>query len=226
MKYEISKRGIYQYVPVYNCTNQYILVCTSISIFEYVHTGTYMVCMWNGSLTCSGAPCVPGVIPLTWLSGAFIPSTPRFVANLHTFVISVHTITYCVCYSTYQYIPLHTTHTPFFGSRIPLLSSHRILTASRRTATVYPWKTVGMPVQSSSLPVICAHHMDVCQKTLPTKKALMIFATPWFSSVPLKCLICPSKGRWKMLEWSSCMNHPLHPVCTWLLHRTWLAESP
>ena len=48
-------------------------------------------------------------------------------------------------------------------------------------------------------------------KNIRTKTALMTFkfATTWFSSVPLKCLTCPSKGAWKMLKWSSCMSHPL-----------------
>jgi hypothetical protein len=50
--------------------------------------------------------------------------------------------------------------------------------------------------------------------------SLMTFC---YTSVPLKCLIFPSKGPWKMLEWSSCMNHPQHPVCTWLLFRIWSA---
>ncbi len=60
--------------------------------------------------------------------------------------------------------------------------------------------------------------------------AIHTFATLWFSSVPLRCLICPSKVPWKMLEWSRCTNHPLHSVCAWLLAcllpRTWSAESP
>jgi hypothetical protein len=91
---------------------------------------------------------------------------------------------------------------------------------------VYPWMTVGMPVLSSSSLAICARHMVVCRKTLPTNTALMTFATHWYSSAPLRCLICLSKVPWKMQEWSSCTNHPLHPVCTWLLLRTWSAESP
>jgi hypothetical protein len=91
---------------------------------------------------------------------------------------------------------------------------------------VYPWMTVGMPVPSSTSLAICAQHMAVCRKTLPTNTALMTFATHWYSSAPLRCWICLSKVPWKMLEWSSCTNHPLHPVCTWLLLRTWSAESP
>jgi hypothetical protein len=70
---------------------------------------------------------------------------------------------------------------------LPFWSSHHILTASRRNAIVYPWMTVGMPVPSSTSLAICAQHMAVCRKTLPTNTALMTFATHWYSSAPLRC---------------------------------------
>ena len=147
----------------------------------------------------------------------------------HTVSYLAHVSTYCYIPTMSKYIQVYTsTYWSYniFGSRIPLWSSRHILTASRRTATVYPWMTVGMPVPSSSSLAICARHMVVCRKTLPTNTALMTFATHWYSSAHLRCLICLSKVPWKMLEWSSCTNHPLHPVCTWLLLRTWSAESP
>jgi hypothetical protein len=63
-------------------------------------------------------------------------------------------------------------------------------------------------------------------RTLPTKPAQMIQHTALFSSVPLKRLICLSKGLWRTLEWPSCMNRPPLPVSTWLLQPTWRAGSP
>ena len=39
-------------------------------------------------------------------------------------------------------------------------------------------------------------------------------------------LTCQLRGLWRTRGWSSCMNHPQHPVCTWLQRRTWWAECP
>ncbi len=44
MKHEICKSGTNQYEMVCTSTYYYILVYTSISKYEQVHTGTYMVC--------------------------------------------------------------------------------------------------------------------------------------------------------------------------------------
>ena len=56
----------------------------------------------------------------------------------------------------------------------------------------------------------------------------MTFDTPWFSSVPLKSSSCQSRGLWRTLEWSSCMNlnHSQLPASTWLVSRIWWAQSP
>ncbi len=50
--------------------------------------------------------------------------------------------------------------------------------------------------------------------------------TTWYFSAHLRSSHCPSRGQWRMLGWSSCTNHPLHSVSTWLLSRTWWAGSP
>ncbi len=82
---------------------------------------------------------------------------------------------------------------------------------------MFPWKTVGMPVSSFSSLAFCVRRMAGCLKTKHTKLALMTVYTTWFSSVPLKSSNCLSRGLWRTLEWSSCMNRPLHPSSTWLM---------
>ena len=54
----------------------------------------------------------------------------------------------------------------------------------------------------------------------------MISCTVLYSSTPLRSWICPSRDQWRNQGWSSCTNHPQHRVCTWLLQKTWWAESP
>ena len=55
--------------------------------------------------------------------------------------------------------------------RIQLLWFLRFPTALRRIATLFPWKTVGMPVHSSTSHVFCVQRMGDCRKTKPTKRA-------------------------------------------------------
>jgi hypothetical protein len=81
--------------------------------------------------------------------------------------------------------------------RIPLSCSRRFLTALRMIATMFPWRTVDMPVPSSSSHVFWVQRMGACRKTEPTNLALMILNAPWFSSVPLKSLTCQLKGLWR-----------------------------
>ena len=85
--------------------------------------------------------------------------------------------------------------------RIQLLWSLRFPTALRRIATLFPWKTVGMPVHSSTSHVFCVQRMGDCRKTEPTKKGLMTLNAPSFSSVPLKSSRCLSRGLWRTLGW-------------------------
>ena len=85
--------------------------------------------------------------------------------------------------------------------RIQLLWSLRFPTALRRIATLFPWKTVGLPVHSSTSHVFCVQRMGDCRKTEPTKKGLMTLNAPWFSSVHLKSSRCPSRGLWRTLGW-------------------------
>ena len=79
---------------------------------------------------------------------------------------------------------------PLHVCRIPLSLSLRFRTALRRIATMFPWRTVGMPVPSSSSHVFCVQRMGDCRKTNAAILALMTLFTPWFSSVPLKNLTC------------------------------------
>ena len=101
-----------------------------------------------------------------------------------------------------------------------------ILTALKRINTMFPWRTAGMPVPSFSSLVFCDQRMEDCLKTEPTKSAPMTKYTPWFSLVPLKSSNCLLRGLWRMLEWSSCMNHPQPwpPASTWQMSRIWWAE--
>ena len=85
--------------------------------------------------------------------------------------------------------------------RIQLLWFLRFPTALRRIATLFPWKTVGMPVHSSTSHVFCVQRMGDCRKTEPTKKGLMTLNAPSFSSVPLKSSRCLSRGLWRTLGW-------------------------
>jgi hypothetical protein len=54
---------------------------------------------------------------------------------------------------------------------------------------MFPWRTVGMHVPSSSSHVSCVQRMGDCRKTNAAMLALMTLVTPWFSSVPLKSLM-------------------------------------
>jgi hypothetical protein len=89
---------------------------------------------------------------------------------------------------------------------------HHILTALRKIIMMLPWKTVGLHGPSSSSASTCAKRTEDCLRQAATKQAQTISCSTWFSSAPLRSLHCPSKDPWKMLWWSSFMNHPRHHV--------------
>jgi hypothetical protein len=103
---------------------------------------------------------------------------------------------------------------------------HHILTASRKITMMLPWKTVGLHDPCSSSAATCTQRTEDCLRLAATRQAQTISLTSWFSSAPLRSLRCQSKDPWKMLGWSSFMNHPRHHASTWLLQRTWWVESP
>ncbi len=45
-----------------------------------------------------------------------------------------------------------------------------------------------------------------------TRRPGVLPGNSWYSSAPLRSSRCPSRGRWRTLEWWSCMNHPQHSV--------------
>jgi hypothetical protein len=120
---------------------------------------------------------------------------------------------------TYWYILVDTKHILDIYRYIPRMMQHNSsLTALRRIAMMLPWKTVGLGCPSSSSAATCAQRVEECQTQAVTKQAQSISGTTWFSSAHLRSLCFPSKDPWKMLGWSSLMNHPRHSVSTWLPH--------
>ncbi len=112
----------------------------------------------------------------------------------------------------------------FFLYRTPSLLSLLILTALRRLTTIFRWKTVGMLVNSFSLPATCVQRVGDPQRIRPTAAALMSFVTTWSSSAPLRSWNCLSAGWWRVLGWPSCMSPSQLHACMWLQLPIWWAE--
>ena len=112
--------------------------------------------VWSGSLSCSEEQCMPNVTLSICQRDVFMASIPRY-EYIHSY---------------WTYIPVYTsiyTNIHGFKHRTLWLLLRRTLTALRTIVMLFPWKTVGMHVRSSSSSAICVLNMEDSPGTVYTK---------------------------------------------------------
>ncbi len=62
----------------------------------------------------------------------------------------------------------------------------------------------------------CVQVPEDCLRAEATKTTQMTCCTTWYSSTPLRSLICQSRGQWRTQGRSSCMSHPRLCVSTYV----------